>query len=235
MMRPSLHLFGSLRPSNRTNLVVLLHGGGWHYGGPEQFLPWADKLADRDRLIAVVGYRTLTSEQQSGELVSASWDPQNCIDDVHKAVTHLLIALMPRRTTLVGASAGGHIALCCALGLGCPRVTALSGLYLFNPVTNTGPEGFGHSRIGGRFSPIASGRLGILPRTAIAHGDKDSRVPYEQTQRFVASAADAGASVMLRRVGGAPHGFFNEAHSEWHETMVGELRAFLQLIEGEPS
>jgi len=99
---------------------------------------------------------------------------------------------------------------------------------LFNPVIDTGPGGFGHSRLGDRWeevSPLHHVRPG-LPPTLIFHGTADTTVKYDRVEAFRDAMLEAGNSCTLVGFEGMGHGFFNEGRGDgaaYEETLLALL------------
>jgi dipeptidyl aminopeptidase/acylaminoacyl peptidase len=63
-----------------------------------------------------------------------------------------------------------------------------------------------HQKLGHEISPIYH-ITAQMPPTLIIHGDADSRVPIQQSQNFVQTATEAGATAKLIVKPGAAHGW----------------------------
>jgi len=86
-------------------LIVCLHGGGWSMGGKGSFRKYLADFASRGYAAAAIQYRLAPAHQFPAP-----------IDDVHAAIRFLRANakrwnLDPNRITILGASAGAHLAL----------------------------------------------------------------------------------------------------------------------------
>lgn len=207
--------------------VLFYFGGGWAGGSIDQFAKQCHDLTRQGLTCCVVDYRVKSRHGVT---------PFQCIEDCKDSVAWLIdqaeaFDIDPRNLVLIGASAGGHIALTAVLqnpGLMSPYV---KGLVLYNPVTDTSEAGFGHTRFMGKgleASPIHLLRSG-LPKTLIFHGTGDHTVPFENTERFVRESRKLGNSCDLVPYQGADHGFFNYNQSPSHyKTTMASIEAFLR-------
>lgn len=186
-------------------LVVLLHGGWWRARhGLDLMAPLADDLAARGRRVANVEFRRIDGD-------GGGWP--TTFEDVLAALD-LLAGLGEGRPTLVGHSAGGHLALLAATRRDVAGVVALA------PITDLvacALEGLGEDAtpafVGGwpaerpedyrAASPITNVPIGVP--VLVVQGDADARVPAAQTERFVAAARAAGDAVELETVVGGDH------------------------------
>ncbi len=203
-------------PTGPPQLAVLLfHGGGWRTGSAAVVDGPCRRLAAAGILAASAQYRLL------GQGAATPFD---CVGDA-AAATACFVALAAERAgrdipvALGGGSAGGHLALCSALGLGQAAADAppprLAALLLYNPVVNLGPEGWrtGHTDLGDRWrelSPVDHLRPG-LPPILICHGTADQTVPFANVERFRHQAEALGIPCQLEPFPGKPHGIWNPA------------------------
>ena len=102
---------GSPRPS-----VVIVHGGGWRSGTRATFAPGESSVEPTARLFAARGWATFSIDYR---LAPASRFPAQ-VSDVQSAVAwvrrnHDRYQIDPRRVALLGASAGGNLAVQAAL------------------------------------------------------------------------------------------------------------------------
>lgn len=88
-------------------VVLLLHGGGWRYGNYLETGRWPELLTKAGFLVASAEYRLSSPTHQT-------W--QESPADVHDALVYLqdhasTLGIDRQRITLMGQSAGGHLAL----------------------------------------------------------------------------------------------------------------------------
>ena len=186
-------------------LVVLLHGGWWRARHDLSLMaPLAADLLARGWRVANVEFRRIDGD-------GGGWP--TTLDDVLAALD-LLTGSGEGRPTLVGHSAGGHLALLAATRRDVAGVVALA------PITDLvacGVEGLGEGAtlafVGARpdedpdayraASPVTNLPVGVP--VLVVQGEEDVRVPPEQTARFVAAARAAGDDVEVLTVAGGDH------------------------------
>ena len=194
--------------------VVLVHGGPW-FRDTWEWDPQVAWLTTRGYGCLRVDYRGSTGwGKRHVHAGHRQWGAA-MQDDLHDALDHAVARgwADPRRIAVMGASYGGYAALLaatatpgrfrCAVALAGP-----TDLVAFLRAVPADPPSARHlwwSRVGDPDDPADAERLRrasplthIGPRTApilLAHGAHDPRVPPEHTERFVAAARTAGATV----------------------------------------
>lgn len=215
-VRLRLHVF---RPegwsaSDRRPAIVFFFGGGWVGGSPAQFEPQARYLTSRGMVAACAEYRVRNRHRTT---------PQDAVADAQAAVAWLTAhageqGVDPARIAAAGGSAGGHVAACTGVA---PfrepdaRNARPAALVLFNPVLDTGPDGFARERVGAdgvEISPVHQVGPGAPP-ALVMHGTGDRTVPFAQAEAFRAAMADVDARCDLLAYDGRGHGFFNPGRS----------------------
>ncbi len=199
-------------------VVVTIHGGGWFIGDREGMGGLADGLASRKSVVFNATYRTL----------SLGGTFPGMVDDVACAVQFARTAASeftttPEAVTIVGHSAGAHLASLVAyapgvFGQNCPEgpagtADALVGL--------AGP--YDISQLGGLLTPMfgvpidddpelwATGNpFSWIPEspdipTLLLHGDADRVAPIEFSEELAAALESAGREVTLETLGGRSH------------------------------
>ncbi len=201
-------------PSSPTPAIVFFFGGGWVQGGPDHFAGQCEYLASLGIIAIAVDYRTYSKYGTS---------PLECISDAKSSIRWIRanssrLRIDPGMLVAAGGSAGGHLALCCALIEGfSDRQDDLSistipnALVLFNPVVNTTKSGYGYERFGEyatEASPLMHLKPG-LPAALIFHGTEDQLVRIEEIRAFSEIAEINGDNCSLIEYPGRGHGFFN--------------------------
>ncbi|MGW1722384.1 alpha/beta hydrolase [Streptomyces sp. NPDC002306] len=224
-------------PGVAAPLVVVLHGGAWRAPYDRRHVtPFADFLARRGFAVANVEYRrgaSIPGQGGSGP-VAGRWP--DTFDDVAAALDALpalarqaLPQADPRRTVVVGHSAGGHLALWAAarhvLPADAPWRTdgpaALRGVVALAPIADfavaeklevcggaAGQLLGGEEHFGVR-QPYADPAL-LLPTgiaTTLVQGRGDDVVPQAVAEAYAEAAAKAGEVVgltLLEEVGHFP-------------------------------
>ncbi|MFE5025496.1 alpha/beta hydrolase family protein [Streptomyces sp. NPDC056656] len=208
-------------------LVALLHGGAWRAPYDRQHLtPFADFLARRGFAVANVEYRRGSSLPQQGGTAPVAGRWPETFDDIAAALDALpglvreaLPQGDPRRTVVVGHSAGGQLALWAAarhlLPEDAPWRTAapapLRGVVALAPIADfvTARDldvcsGAPAQFLGGKAvfeerlpyaDPAALLPTGIA--TTLVQGRADTTVPYAVADAYADAAAKAGEVVGL--------------------------------------
>jgi acetyl esterase/lipase len=208
-------------PDGARPLLVYVHGGGWRVSHrsrpPRETRDWArgffERLTDRGFVVAAPDYR-LSAE--------APFPAQ--IDDLVEALRWLHehtgpLGVVPGRTYVWGASAGGLLVALAALVAGAPPV---AGVVCWYPLTDllaldrTADDTFEAHLLGGPIgqhldlaraaSPVTHVR-GDAPPFLLQHGEDDTWVPHDQSVRLAEALRAAGAPVELESVPGADHFF----------------------------
>jgi len=212
----TLHLF-VFQPDSAAqtgSAIVFFFGGGWVQGNPKQFFSHCQYLASRGMVAFSAEYRIKNRHGTT---------PFECVQDGISAVRWVRahaneFQIDPQKIVAAGGSAGGHVAACTAftpnlqsadIDTTIPSVP--NAMVLFNPVVNTGPNGFGAKRIGKdaiKISPMHHIKFG-RPPTIIFHGTADTTVPFEQVERFCLKMRKAGNTCRLVPFEGMQHAFFN--------------------------
>lgn len=212
----TLHVFRppGWKPTDTRPVLVTFHGGGWQSGEPSTQYYLADRLAKRGWVGISVKYR-LTNKSHPGTT------PFDAVKDARSAVRFVRahaakLGIAPDRLVTNGGSAGGHLAAACAMF---PDVNDVAddanisatpqAMILMYPVIDTGPNGYGNSRLGNnwkRISPVDRVVRG-LPPTLILHGDEDKVTPYAGAKSFHRRMVAAGNDCELI-TGKGGHGYF---------------------------
>jgi len=221
------------RATDRRPAIVFFFGGGWTNGSPGQFAPQAAYLAERGMVTFCADYRVKNRHDVT---------PNFCVQDAKSAMRYVRshaaeFGVDPERIVVSGGSAGGHLALCCALIEGCDdanddlSVSALpAAVVAFNPVADV----VGHERAASRMpdaamaealSPRHHLREGVAPML-ILMGTQDFL--YDGTLDFVAELGRLDNHVELYLAEGQPHGFFNK--SPWLERTTVRMGEFLKSL-----
>lgn len=233
-----LHLPAAPRPP----VVCLLHGGFWRMPyGRDQMTAIADDLVSRGLAVWNLEYRRLGAPD-------GGWP--GTLDDVVEGVDHLAqlaadgVDLDLDRVTVVGHSAGGHLALWVAghnrarpSRAGQVRLSAAVGLApiadLAEACDSDAGGGVVAELMGGapgqypeRYrsaSPMAMLPLGV--RQLILHGTADEVVPIEPSRRYARAASAAGDRIELVELPGTGHMEYLDPTSEAYGTLCRWLLA----------
>lgn len=173
-----LHLFMPGNEIQPQAAVLLLHGGGWRDGAPEQLFPHARLLAD-EGFAAYVGQIRRAGAERTIE---------DSLDDAIAVATHFAESTSGMPRFLLGESSGGHLAAMVAM-----RTTPeqWAGVILWNPVLDLTKIEWLQADIAPlasreQLSPIHS-LYPALPPFLIVHGRTDDIVPFTQIEDFAES------------------------------------------------
>ncbi len=213
------------KATDKRPVLVTYHGGGWSGGDPTKQYYMTDRLAKRGWVGISVKYRLASK--------STGATPFDSVKDARSAVRYVRahaaeLGIDPNRLVVNGGSAGGHLAAATALfgdvndEADDLQVSAMPQLMLlFYPVIDTGPQGYGHSRLGQNWktiSPVDRVTPG-LPPTLVLHGDVDTVTPYAGAKLFLERMQAAKNDCELV-TGHGPHGYFLYEQGPLDEAMA---------------
>jgi acetyl esterase/lipase len=207
-------------------VAVLIHGGFWR-------MPWgADLMHALAGDLHRRGWATWNVEYRRLGAPGGGWP--GTLDDAAAAVDALPAAggaaIDTSRVVAVGHSAGGHLALWLATRGG---ISAVAGLAAVSDLAGAALLGLGGGAavelLGGtpereperyrEASPLERLPLGV-PQLLV-HGDRDDRVPVEQSVRYAEAARCAGDAVDLAVIPGAGHADLIDPQAEaWRRAAV---------------
>jgi acetyl esterase/lipase len=237
---PSDHQEGDLYlpDASRPPVICLLHGGFWRMPhGRDEFDPVARDIAARGFAVWNLEYRRLGAP-------GGGW-PET-LQDVAAGIDHLAMvvaegtALDLNRVTVVGHSAGGHLALWSAARtdkrgtLRVPtrvRPVAAAGLAAVVDLARAHALSVGNGAVGellegspdqqpiryAAASPIALLPLGVSQ--LIIHGGADEALPIEVARNYAQVAQAAGDSIQFSELPAAGHMDYLDPSSEAHSTL----------------
>jgi acetyl esterase/lipase len=198
-------------------VAVLVHGGGWVAGLPASMEPLGRALADRGMVVFNASYRTL----MAGGGYPDTFDDIACAVRYARSEASRLGA--SKDVTLVGHSAGAHIAAVVALtddtfGGDCPwegssvpeRWVGLAGIYRLSAV-----EPVMEALLGGDRQTVPDAWAAADPFEHLAaaadvdmvvvHGIDDEIVPASSSREFALALRDGGVEVTLEVLEGTNH------------------------------
>lgn len=250
-------------PRGRTTAaptIMLVHGGGWRAGGREEWdrIGWTRQLVHRGYVVVTPSYR-MSCEPDGLSGASARHTDRNlCGFSMAESVVDVRRALGwarhnikdqggdPDNVVLVGASAGGHLALMA----GADRGAFVRGVAAISPATDLSWFGrrptavlYGPTRqsVGcpirrcpaawRSFSPSdLATRARMWPATYVYDAPDDRVTPGAQNEPFLLALADRGADVTRRhpvRTGRQCHGTYS--CSQW--PVDGTRRSLLDDVD----
>jgi acetyl esterase/lipase len=194
----------------RLPLVIWIHGDTWRDGSKEDCpIRW---LADRGYAVASVGYRLSDTAIFPAQLD----DCRAAIDAI--AGNAAVWGVDRDRIAVVGSAAGGHLAALVGLS-GEDGIAAIATIAAPSHLTTLGPE---HDRPSSPASQLVGGPLPEFrevaqaasplahvtpgdPPCLIVHGERDERVPLDQSVKLDAALRAAGVESTLVVLEGAGH------------------------------
>ncbi len=191
-------------------MVVLLHGGHWRTGfGKLVMRPLALDLVSRDVAVLNLEYRRLGSGRGGG----GGW-PMTFADVANGIDTLAAVAALDlSRVTVVGHSAGGHLALWAASRserateeVGAAPVVRASAVVALAPVTHLRRAGAAARELLGGSADDVPDRwtladpMALLPPPVpvlVVHPRADSTIDVARSRDYVDAAVAAGGDVQL--------------------------------------
>ena len=240
-------VYPSAKIANENNAaVVFFFGGGWINGSRASFEHHAVYFSQRGLTCFLVDYRT---KSKNGTTPFESLkDAKSAMRFIKKNAERFHIDTS--KIIAAGGSAGGHLAAATALitkyneeGDDLSVSTKPCALFLFNPVIDNGPGGYGFDRIGPEykdFSPLHNIQKGAPP-TIILIGDQDQLVPVETVRYYKIVMEKAGSRCDLKLYEGQKHAFYHfnaEKQNIYYNKTVYDADKFLSslgYLSGEPA
>ena len=220
--------------------LICLHGGAWLRGSKRQYKSWGPWLAQRGYTVVAVDYRLSVQ-------ISPAWP--GVWEDVRRAFDWLLanassLNVDPARLGTIGDSVGGHMAAMLSLEeTTAKHIRAMVGVYgvydlpdwwratqppkrTDDPVKRLMGKSYSEAKEAYEsFSPLH--RVQQLPGRPTAgyliiHGDQDSIVHHNQSDRLIAALRDKNAKVEAMSIPGSGHHWFTLAEDNPARKRVDE-------------
>ncbi|MEL7002426.1 MAG: alpha/beta hydrolase [Bacteroidota bacterium] len=206
----NLHIFHANKIVNsRQPAMVFFHPGGWISGEPEFFYNQCHKYARHGFVTISVQYRLANY----GGLT-----PINCVEDAKDALIWIFdnaeeLNVDTSAVTLVGYSAGGHLALMTQLTDYGGKCT-VKNIILYAAPTDLTEDRLTAQLIKSKeaiykLSPINNLRP-ITSRIHVFHGKQDNIVDFGTIERFVGRAKDLGLKIALDAYDNVGHFILSE-------------------------
>lgn len=233
-----LTIVSSMNSQSKSPAIVFFFGGGWKAGSTNQFKPHAEYFAQRGLAGILVDYRVASRHGTT---------PFDAVDDAREAVAFIVrhaseLGIDKNRIVLAGGSAGGHLALMSSFLAKEKNAEKQvpAALVLFNPVIDTGPEGYGYERLGERYKTISP--IDNIPENPppmiVFLGTDDKIIDVGEAEDFCSEVKRRHGHCQLKLYEDQWHGFFNYRHTENFIQTVLAADRFLkqqQLLEGAPN
>ncbi|MFT6882166.1 MAG: acetyl esterase [Marinoscillum sp.] len=214
------------------NSILFFHGGGWNEGEHTKFKRQCKYFASRGLISFSAEYRVKNRHGTT---------PFDATEDVHDAFQYLVdhhqdLNIDKEKIVVAGGSAGGQLAASTSFW-NTGDVLPIAQI-LFNPVLDTGPDGFANHRMEGRYlelSPIDNLKPTHGP-TLIMVGTEDYVLPVDQAKDYKTRLEKEGVRCDLILYEGQKHSFFN-GKPYFEETLIDMdlFLALLGLLEGKPT
>ncbi|MFI4876259.1 MAG: alpha/beta hydrolase fold domain-containing protein [Blastopirellula sp. JB062] len=236
-----LHLFqpADWKPTDMRPCLIAIHGGGWSGGEPRRLFPICERFKSRGMVAISIEYRLLNPRKGITVFDSVS-DAQRAVRHIRRHADQL--GIDPQKIVVCGASAGGHLAVGCALfdqdeePSKAPQASATpNALALLYPVIDTSPAGYGANKIGDRWrelSPVDHVRAG-MPPTILLHGTGDPVTPFAGAKRFDQAMKEAGNRCDFHVNDGGIHGYFMYDLGLYYEALE-QLETFFTSLQWLP-
>ncbi len=238
----SLHRMDIHLPEGRSALttksIILIHGGGWNGGSKTDFRTYIDSFRKRmpDYAIFNIDYRLVNS----GNLFpSQEDDVKAAIDFISSRADEYQVS--NQHFVLLGASAGGHLALLHTYKTNDPRIKAVIDFfgptdltamyrrpwhpmvpYALQMITGTTPEA--NIEIYRQSSPVTFISSSSAP-TLIFHGEKDQIVDISQSRLLKQKLEKAGVDHELVVYKGERHGWYGSTLSQSFDKITDFLES----------
>lgn len=216
------------RSTQRTPLLIYIHGGAWIDGSKEEFLQFknAIRVSFPNYAFVAINYRLFNFNTASNRFPTQE-------NDVIQAINYIVNKTqewdISDQIILAGASAGGHLALLhgykhqqignikAVIAFFPP--TDLASLYNFNTLTQIGLNGLLNGSPQDRpsayqeSSPSNYVTADVAP-TIIFHGTSDTVVPIMQSDVFAGKLKEVAAKYEYKRIENQGHGFTQETYMQ---------------------
>ncbi|WP_406082932.1 alpha/beta fold hydrolase [Micromonospora zamorensis] len=217
-------------------LVVVVHGGFWRAEYDRRHTgPLAAALAACGYPVAQLEYRR--TGQPGGGWPGTLTDVLTGVAELPALAAEALPGRVTRAApTLLGHSAGGHLAMYVAAS----APATVAGVLALAPVADLG-EAYRRDLDAGAVAALLGGGPAEVPdryaaadprmlvpirtRTVVIHGSEDQQVPAEMSREFVTAARGAGSDISLVELPGCEHfGLIDPESSAWPQ-VLDALRA----------
>lgn len=223
--------------------VVVIHGGGWESGSPDEFTAFNQLLARRGYAVAAIQYR-----------FAPRWPWPAQRDDVLAALRFLKeraaeFGIDPQRFVILGRSAGGQIAAAVAYAAHDPAIRGCIAFYApadmhfahefaraDDIISSLGLVlrymGDPPATVRANYDSASAIRLAdhSSPPTLLLHGRRDPYVWYLQSQRLAARLEALGVRHFFLDLPWATHGFDFNPHGPGGQLSAFAVERFLATV-----
>lgn len=206
--------------AQRNRSIMFIHGGYWRARRAEDHRFVLPALRPGAKHVANAEYRLLPGVRM-----------RDTVADIVAAAMALLRRFPDCELTLVGHSAGAHLAACAAtderLAAHLSDLILISGLYELAPVTHS----FLQAELHLTQAEVDAYSIGVHPAAAPALllvGERETPIFHDQAERY----ADNAGSAQLRRVAGADHLTIMRRLAERKPAIMTHLEAWDARLSG---
>jgi acetyl esterase/lipase len=224
------------RSTEKTSLLVYIHGGAWIDGDKSEFLQFKPLVeqAFPDFAFISMNYRLFDFTSKQNKFPTQEEDVAAALAFIETKLADWNIS---SKLVLSGASAGGHLALLHGFK---NRKSEIKGLVVFFPPTDL-PSLYGFNNLttlglteilGGTPQTAATAYQNSSPikfvsqddpPTIFFHGETDAVVPISQSEQLEAALKTAQVRHQFIRVPNQGHGFSTETNA----SLLKQAKAFL--------
>jgi glycerophosphoryl diester phosphodiesterase len=194
---------------NPSDVVMLLHGGGWVYGDKWFLQPSVDALkkARKNLTIVNVNYRLIATDPKKTLFDLQMADLDSCVSYLKRNVAKYNIR--SDKFALMGASAGAHLALSYAYTLGKSKIHTVVGMSAITELSSASET----------LTPTLWG--GIVQLTGYKEGDPDKTSLLRASPVHLASV-DSPRTILL-------YGMLDESINMRQQTLLCERLTALRV------
>lgn len=214
-------------PSEKYPVVIAIHGGGWA-SLKETPLDWdGGWMANNAKYYANKGYVGIVFSYRDLHFTPDS-DVGNLIEDCYDAMEYIgneFSFLDKEKVLLMGDSAGGHLALCLAMGLPHGKELSLkpAKIAAYNPVTDCVCDTWKYcAKEPEKYSPLHCAKI-VDADILVLHGTADSVVNIEDSRLFVKKMKEQGNRISMIEIPNANHAFILFGYTAEEKEVLGAL------------
>lgn len=229
------------RSEDSTNIIVLIHGGGWAGGDKSEFAAAVPVLQKKLPQYAIINVNYRLANQATNFFPTQEQDIQSAL---HHVIARSAEYGISKNVVLLGASAGAHLALLQAYKYSTPVVPkAVISFFgpadmeaMYNGQSNAYYKMGLQLLVGGtpaakpevykQASPIYFAGKQHVP-TLLLHGGRDSLVPAAQSQSLQEKLERAGVPVELVIYPTEGHGWYGANLTNSYERIVQFINKYV--------
>lgn len=215
-------------PSRKHKTVIAIHGGGWA-SLKETPVNWdGGWMANNARYYAQKGYVGIVFSYRDLNFRD-NGDVGDLLKDCRDALAYIaneFSFIDSQNVLLMGDSAGGHLALCLAMGLpnGEYPVLKINKIAAYNPVTDCLSEKWSYCAANSQsYSPLHNVKH-TDAAVLIMHGTADTVVKIEDSRQFTEKMKACGNDISMIEIPDARHAFILFGYTATEEAVLNALK-----------